>query len=251
MFPNSLNSWLIGGRPGSAAPTRLFTFSYAGGGASTFRQWNKLLPLQIDSYAVQLPGREGRFNETRITQFPDAILAIADALLPHLDRPFAFFGHSLGGLLAFETARHLRRLNAPLPVHLFLSGCSAPQTQYKKEAYSKLSDAAFIQSVKKYGGLPNEILQNSELVDLFLPILRADFSLFETYRYSEEAALDCPITAFGGLHDTETSEDHLNAWDVHTIQAFRLRMFPGNHFYLNASQNDLLTEITRDLQRLF
>lgn len=250
MLQSTPNRWLVGGRGDSAATIRLFAFSYAGGGASVFRQWNRLLPPHIDTYAVQLPGRETRFTDPRLTRFTDAVEAIADALRPSFDRPFAFFGHSLGGSLAFETARHLRRLNAPVPMHLFVSGCSAPQIKERKEEYSKLSNNEFLQVVQKYGGIPNEVLQHTELLELMLPVLRADFSLFESYHYVEEAALDFPITAFGGLEDGETPQENLAAWKTQTVKAFRLRMFQGGHFYLQAAQSQLLDEIARDLARL-
>jgi surfactin synthase thioesterase subunit len=246
MFQNAPNRWLIG-PDSSKAPIRLFAFPHAGGAASVFRQWNSVLAPRIDSYGVQLPGRETRFIEPRLTHFSTAIQAIADALLPSLDRPFAFFGHSLGGLLAFETARYLRRLNAPLPLHLFVSGCSAPQVRKPIEEYSKLSDAGFIQAVQKFGGIPNELLQNAELLELFLPILRADFDLLETYRYVQETSLDCPITAFGGLGDAEAPQSELAEWNVHTTKTFRLRMFSGDHFFIRTAENLLLQEIARDL----
>lgn len=250
MFQKTPNRWLIGGRAENLPAIRLFAFPYAGGGASVFRQWNKILPPGIDTYSIQLPGRETRFAEPKLTQFAAAIDAIVDALRPSLDRPFVFFGHSLGGVLAFETARTLRRLNAPVPLRLFISGCSAPQIREPKE-YNKLSDDEFIQAVRKFGGMPDEVLQNTELLELFLPTLRADFSLLETYHYVQDTALDCPITAFGGLDDVETSQDNLTAWNIHTTKAFRVSMFPGDHFFLHTAQNLLLAEIARDLDGLF
>lgn len=247
MLQNTPNRWLIGGKPGETTPLRLFAFSYAGGGASAYRPWNKILPSYIESYAVQLPGRETRFSEPALTQFPVAVQTVTNALLPQLDKPFAFFGHSLGGLLAFEVTRQLRRLNAPLPLHLFVSATSAPQTQEPRQEDSKLPDDEFIQTVRKFGGIPDEVLQHTELLQLLLPTLRADFRLFETYQYVQEPVLDCPITAFGGLDDAETPQDKLAAWDIHTTRAFRLRMFSGDHFYLHAARELLLAEIVRDL----
>ncbi len=249
MIQNTPNRWLVGGRPQSTSTIRLFAFPYAGGGASVFRQWNKILPPKIDTYAVQLPGRETRFVEPKLTRFSAAVDAIVTALRPSLNQPFAFFGHSLGGLLAFETTRQLRRLGAPLPVHLFVSASSAPHLITRDEAYSKMPDATFIQYVQKYGGLPDEVISNAELLDLFLPTLRADFSLFETYQQAEEPPLNCPITAFGGANDLESPREKLAAWNAYTTQAFRVQIFPGNHFFLNTTQTPLLGEIIRDLDR--
>jgi medium-chain acyl-[acyl-carrier-protein] hydrolase len=250
MFQSTANRWLIGGRTDNVAKLRLFAFHHAGGGASLFRQWHKILPPTIEIYAVQLPGRETRFTEPKLTYFQTAIEAIVNAIRPSLDHPFVFFGHSLGAMLAFETARQLQRLGAPVPLHLFLSGCSAPQVHDPKEENSKLSDADFIQSVNKFGGMPEEILQNAELMELFLPTLRADFSLLETYQYREEPALDCPITALGGLNDLEAPQVKLTAWNIHTTRAFRVGMFPGDHFYLNHARTMLLAEIVRELDYL-
>lgn len=249
MMQNTPNRWLVGGRPQSTASLRLFAFAYAGGGASAFRMWNKMLPPKIDTYAIQLPGRESRFAEPRLTQFSAAVDAIVAELRPSLNQPFAFFGHSLGGLLAFEVTRQLRRLGAPLPVHLFVSASSAAHLIMRDEHYSQMSDTQFIQSIKKYGGLPDEVLNNAELLELFLPTLRADFSLFETYQYIEEPPLDCPITAFGGINDLESPREKLAAWSTYTTRAFRVQIFAGNHFFLNTAQTPLLAEITRDLER--
>lgn len=251
MFPNNnLNPWLIGGRAGAVAPIRLFTLPYAGGGASAYRAWNKILPPQIDAYAVQLPGRETRYAEPRITQFSAAVEAITEAIRPHLDRPFAIFGHSLGARLAFETTRRLRHLNLPMPKHLFVSSCTAPQINKKRQIYHTLADQDFIEAVTKLGGMPDALLQNDELLELVLPILRADFSLYETYQYMVEPVLHCPITAFGGIEDSEAMPDDVEQWQRQTTQNFRTRLFPGNHFYLNAHTNELLSEIVRDLKHL-
>jgi medium-chain acyl-[acyl-carrier-protein] hydrolase len=249
MLQSTPNRWLVGGRGDSAAALRLFMFSYAGGGASVFRQWNRLMPPWIDAYAVQLPGRETRFTEPRLTRFPAAVEAIAEALRPSLDRPFAFFGHSMGAILAFETARFLRRSKAPTPAHLFVSGSSAPQIREPKK-YADLPDDEFLQAVRKFGGIPDEVMQHTELLELMMPVLRADFALFESYQYIEEAVLDCPITAFGGLDDVDTPQDNLIAWNIHTSRAFRLSMFEGGHFYLYTAQNLLVNEISRELAPL-
>lgn len=249
MLQSTPNRWLVGGRGDPTAALRLFTFSYAGGGASVFRQWNRLLAPRIDTYSVQLPGRETRFTEPRLTDFSTAVNAIVEALRPSLTRPFAIFGHSMGAMLAFETVRQLRRLNGPMPQHLFVSGCSAPQIR-EPNTYSQLPDDEFLQKVRKYGGIPDEILHHTELLQLVLPVLRADFQLFESYEFIDEAALDCPITVFGGLDDADAPHDHLTPWRIHTTKAFRLRMFEGGHFYLNAAQNLLLSEIAGDLARL-
>lgn len=249
MLQSTPDRWLVGGRKESTAPLRLFAFPYAGGSASAFRQWHKSMPPNIDFFALQLPGREMRFSEPKLTYFVTAMEAIVTALRPHLNQPFAFFGHSLGAWLAFESVRCLRRMGGPAPVHLFLSGGSAPQVQDPIPGYNRFSDAEFIKSVTRYGGMAEELLENKDLMDLFLPTLRADFSLLETYKYFEEPPLDCPISVFGGLDDPEAPRAKLAAWNIHTTKTFRISMFPGNHFYLNQHQAALTGEIIRALDR--
>jgi medium-chain acyl-[acyl-carrier-protein] hydrolase len=241
-----MNSWVTCSRPRTQARLRLFCFPYAGGGASIFRAWPDDLPgMQV--CPVQLPGRENRLREPCFIRLEPLVQALVQALPPYLDMPYAFFGHSLGALIGFELARALVRENRSGPVHLFVSGHSAPQVQSLEPPIHQLPEPDFIKELRCLNGTPGEVLQHAELMALLLPVLRADFAINETYVYTPGTLLDCPISAFGGLQDNLASRDDLAAWRDQTRSTFTLRMFPGDHFFLHSARPLLLRAIVHDL----
>jgi medium-chain acyl-[acyl-carrier-protein] hydrolase len=177
---------------------------------------------------------------------PPLVAAITDALLPYIDQPFALFGHSMGALVSFEVARQLRRTQGVLPVHLFVSAHSAPQLA-RHHFIHTLPDRQFLEEVRQLNGTPDEVLAHSELRELFLPILRADFAVCETYAYTDDQPLSCPISAFGGLRDEHVKLDNLKAWREQTSASFSLRMFPGDHFFMNTDRLFLIQALVHDL----
>jgi len=232
------------------AHLRLFCFPYAGGGASAYRGWAASLPADVEVCPVQLPGRESRLREPAFVRPEPLVLALADVLQPLLDLPYAFFGHSLGALIAFELARELRRRAQPLPVHLFVSARRAPQVPARERPIHDLPEEEFLAELRKLKGTPEEVLQHAELMRLLGPVLRADFAVNETYAYVAGEPLDLGISAFGGLGDEEVTREDLAQWSDHTRGPFRLRMLPGDHFFLHSGR-DLITEsVARDLAEL-
>lgn len=240
-------NWIARPRPNSQAGLRLFCFPYSGAGASVFYPWSDVLPATVEVYPVQFPGRETRLAEPPFTRLAPLVQAAAQALLPYLDRPFAFFGHSLGALVSFELVRHLRRQRGPGPVHLFVSGHDAPQIPDCNPPIHNLPEPEFVEKLRRLNGMSEEVLENAELMQLLLPILRADFAVCETYRYEADRPLDCPISAFGGLQDAYVSRENLEAWRAQTDNSFSLRLFPGDHFYLNTDRSLLLRVLAREL----
>lgn len=247
---STFNSWVTCPKPNPQAKLRLFCFHYAGGGALSFRTWSDSLPLTVEVCPIELPGRGFRLMEPPFTRLEPLIQAIAHALLPCLDKPFAFFGHSMGGLVSFELAQILRKKYDLSPVHLFVSGRRAPQVPDPKPPIHALAEPAFLEELRRLNGTPEAVLENAELMQLLLPTLRADFAVIETYVYAPEPPLDCPITAFGGLQDREVSCDDLKAWQEQTNAAFSLQMLPGNHFFLHSAQPLLLQSLSRELHRI-
>ncbi|MGF1523405.1 MAG: thioesterase II family protein [Leptolyngbyaceae cyanobacterium] len=243
------NSWIQCLCPNPQARLRLFCFPYAGGGVWNFRTWAEALPKTLEVYAIALPGRGKRFTETAFTQLAPLVDAIASAIIPYLDKSFAFFGHSMGGLVSFELARLLRRNAQCNPVHLFVSGRRAPQLPATDKPIHALSDPKFLQEIRRLNGTPNTVLENAELMQLMLPTLRADFTLLETYVYRYEPPLSCPITTFGGLQDSEVSVEALEAWCEQTSATFSLKMLPGDHFFLHFSQFSLMQLIRQELNQ--
>jgi medium-chain acyl-[acyl-carrier-protein] hydrolase len=244
------SGWLGRPAPNPEAALRLFCFPYAGGTSLIYRAWPKLLPRAIEVCAVQLPGRGERLSEPAYTNIADLVRALADALLLRLDKPFALFGHSMGALISFELARELRRRAAPPPLHLFVSGRRAPQIERSRPPTYDLPDEEFLLDLRRLNGTPLEVLEHPELMRLLLPLLRADFAVCQTYVYSPEPPLDCPITAFGGLHDGGVPREHVEAWREQTAAAFSVRMLPGDHFFLRTQQHPLLDILSRRLGQL-
>ncbi|HEX8320285.1 thioesterase II family protein [Longimicrobium sp.] len=244
----SMKRWTLVPSPNPAARVRLFCFPYAGGGASIFNTWPRGLPAEVEVVGVQPPGREARIGETPIGNLHELADAIHRELTPLLDRPFVLFGHSNGGLMAFEVARRLRRAGGPMPELLVASGRPAPQVTDDEPPIHALPYDEFIAALRRYNGTPEEILANAEIMELLEPVLRADFSLGETYRYDPEPPLDVPITAFGGERDDEVPRDHVEAWREQTTGAFHVQMFPGDHFFLNSDRDQVLAALSRELR---
>lgn len=245
----TVNSWVIC-PTNPQAKMRLFCFPYAGGGIWSFRTWFNSLPLTVEVCPVELPGRGTRLMEAPFTRLEPLTQALARALLNYLDKPFAFFGHSMGGTVSFELARLLRREYSLNPVHLFVSGCRAPQKPDLDPPIHALPEPAFLDELRRLNGTPDAVLEDAELMHLLLPTLRADFAVIETYVYASEPPLDCPITAFGGLQDLEISHDELKAWQEQTNAAFSLQMFKGDHFFLHSAQSLLLQSLNKKLDCL-
>jgi medium-chain acyl-[acyl-carrier-protein] hydrolase len=221
-------------RPAAEPPKmRLFCLPHAGGGATAFRLWHAALPASIQVCPILLPGREMRRSEPAHTSLNTLVDAIAGELLPWLDMPYAIFGHSMGSLLAFEWVRRLQHRGHAMPSWLFLSGRRAPDSPHDgRPPLHPLPDPEFLeQLVDIYQGIPQEILREPELMNLFLPILRADIAVVESYNFQEDEPLDCPMTVFAGSKDASVNWDQLLAWNRQTRRSFAVELLPGGHFY--------------------
>ncbi|WBC14938.1 alpha/beta fold hydrolase [Micromonospora sp. WMMA1998] len=238
--------WFFRRRPDPQARMRLFCFPYAGGGAGVFRTWTDELPPDVEVLAAQLPGREARVGEKPFTRIGPLVDALATAIRPHLDRPFMFFGHSMGALVAFELARHLRREHLPQPDRLMLAAYRAPQLPNPNIKIYHLPDEV-LKVVLQTDGTPQRILQNDELMRAMLPTLRADFELCDTYEYREEPPLDYPLSIFGGTEDVRISAGDLDGWRAHAGAGCTFTRVPGGHFFVHSAQDLLLAAIAEVL----
>ena len=245
-FTQITNPWISNLKPNPSASLRLFCFPYAGGNSYIFRPWLDRIPKTIEICSIELPGRGLQLKSAPFSQIEPLVKAIATAILPYLDKPFAFFGHSMGGLVSFELARFIRREYNLEPVHLFISGRRAPQTKDAKPPIHDLTQAEFIEELRQLNGTPEVVLNNNELMELLLPILRADFAVLENYHYTPEAPLNCPISVFGGLQDPEVHLEQLEAWREQTVGSFSLKMLTGDHFFIHSSQF-LLPELIKQI----
>lgn len=240
--------WIVVPAPKPAARARLFCFPFAGAGAAAFHAWARKLPAYLELCILQLPGRESRMGQKPISDWGVLMDALSGEFRDWTDRPFAFFGHSLGATMAFELTRRLRREGRPLPIHLFVSGRAAPQLPLARPPVHHLSDAEFRDELRDLQGTPEEVLQNEELMEFILPLLRADFTLAETHPYHEEPPFGLPISAFGGVEDPYAPEDALDAWRAHTSARFRRTMYPGGHFYLQDPGVELVAAIEEQIR---
>lgn len=242
--------WIFCPRPNPSAQMRLFCFPYAGGTAALFRSWPENLPADVEVVAVQLPGRLSRHNHAPFTRLAPLLHALEAALLPYLNEPFAFFGHSMGALISFELARQLRRSCDRHPIHLFAAGRRAPQIPDADAPIYHLPDDSFIAELHQLNGISDLVMQDAQLLQLVLPTLRADVELCETYTYVEEAPLDCSITVLGGLNDTMVPQADLAAWKEQTTAGCTLRMFTGDHFFVQSARKQVVGVVGQDLSRL-
>ena len=241
--------WLYRPALRQQATVRLFCFPYAGVGAAVFRPWSAGLSARVDVCAVQLPGRTTRMSEPPITSIPALVDGIVAAISPHLEIPFVFFGHSMGAILAAEVTRELARRGARLPHYLIVSARRPPHIPDPQSPLRNLSDTEFVEEVmRRYSAIPAEILGEKDLLALLLPALRADIAALETHRPSRQAALPCPIIAFGGSDDVQTPKAHLEAWREETSSHFEVCDFPGGHFYLESGRIEVLAKVSEFLE---
>jgi medium-chain acyl-[acyl-carrier-protein] hydrolase len=240
--------WLAGRELDPRADLRLFCLPYAGGGAAVYRGWPERAPSGQQVLPRELPGRGTRLREAPVRRLAPLIRSLADALRDALDRPYALFGHSMGGLLAFELARALRRRPVRQPAHVFLSAAAAPSTPPSPPLLHCATDDEIRRRLAELGGTPPDLLDDVELMRLMLPVLRADFAVLETYEHRTEPPLSTPLTVLGGRSDRIVPPRALDGWRQHTSAGSRLCLFPGGHFFLHGpAATDVLATVARDL----
>ena len=241
--------WLQWPMPRDDAKLRLFCFHHAGVGAAVYRHWGSELPSPVEVAAIQLPGRANRFTEPPIANIPLLVQELASNLAPHLQGQFAFFGHSMGAVLAYELAHALRNRDLPTPCQLIVSGRKAPTVPNRFLPLSHLPDDDFIAEINnRYGGIAPEILQHQDVLNLLLPCLRADIAALESFATPGYPPLEIPIAVFGGDSDRQNPVEDLAPWRQATTAEFRLRVFPGGHFYLDALRKRVVAEVLEILR---
>jgi medium-chain acyl-[acyl-carrier-protein] hydrolase len=244
---SNTHTWITRSTPQPNAAMRLFCLPYAGGGSIIFHHWGRELPADIEVCAIKLPGRESRLSETPFVRVAPLVQALVEGLTPYLDRPFALFGHSLGGLVSFELAHELLRQQRPAPVHLLVSAMRAPHLPAANPGMHDLPTAAFIARLRDFRGTPEAILNHRHMMDMLMPTLRADFAMSETHTYVAKEPLDCPITVLGGQEDTLVSEEALRAWQGYTHHTFTMHTIPGGHFFIQSARSVVLEKVVQAL----
>lgn len=229
----SPDAWFMARSAAGSTRPQLYCLPHAGAGASTYRQWPNLLP-GVDVVPVQLAGRESRFTEPPSTSARRIVEQLAPLLARRAQRPFALFGHSMGALLAYELAHALHALGNS-PGHLFVSGYSSPRlprpTQHAP--VHAMSDPDVVAHLTSLDGTAAEVLEHPELLEMLLPVVKADFAVCETYQHPDRPPLDLPVTVLGGLDDAGADRAGLLAWEELTTGDLAVHQFPGGHFYLH------------------
>ena len=239
--------WLIHHRA-ARSRLRLYCFSYAGGSAGVFKPWRELLDAEVDLCAIQLPGRGMRLKEPPVKSLPELVQQIAQQIANEPPGPFAFFGHSLGALVAFEVTRFLVRHQLARPVHLFASGASAPQQRSEVPRLHEMDDEAMSAALAKYNGTPPEVLQHRELMELVAPAIRADFGIAADYVYAPGVPLDLPIMVLQGTRDPDVNVEQAEAWRLETRGPSEVHWFDGDHFFIEGARAQVLARVNAQLR---
>jgi medium-chain acyl-[acyl-carrier-protein] hydrolase len=243
-------SWLTCVQPNPQAKMRLFCFPYAGGSAQLYHRWAASLPSTVEVCPIQLPGRGNRMKDAPFQHLTPLVKAISEGILPYLNKPFCFFGHSMGAMISFELTRRIRVQYGLQPLHLFVAGRTAPQVVVDEPHTYHLPEPEFLESLHDLNGTPKELLANTELMQLMIPLLRADFEVCQTYSYVSGPSLECPLTVYGGTQDCHVSLEGYEAWNEQTTGPFKLTMFDGDHFFIHSHQQQLLQTLAKELDHV-
>jgi surfactin synthase thioesterase subunit len=228
---------------------KLFCFPYAGGSSAVFNKWRHFLDKKIEMAAVELAGRGRRIYDPLYDSIQEAVEDVYKMINGRLDgTPYAIFGHSMGGIIAYELAQKIRALKQPLPVHVFFSGRGAPHIPGKNDKmFHQMPDDDFKKEIIELGGTPREFFEHPELIDALLPMLRSDFKIAETYEKPRDVTpLDCDITIFIGKEEEVTAEQ-MHGWKDHSKNRCTIHYFDGEHFFINEKREKIVKIINHTL----
>lgn len=227
---------------------RLICLPYAGGGVRTYQSWAAQLPEGVELVAVQPPGRGSFMGTPAYNNMAMLVNALYKEISPLLDRPYVLFGHSLGSRIAFELLHQLQLRNQRLPELFMASGSSSPDTARSKASTYQLSDAQFVAELQRMNGTPTEVLENKELMSILLPLLRADFQLAETYRFTGSVQFPLELHVLGGLDDVDVPLENLPHWGRFFSKKMHVHTFAGGHFFIETHQSEVIALVRRLLK---
>lgn len=227
-----------------SAKLRLFLFPFAGGGISTYMPWCSSFNQDVELVLVQPPGRGARMAEKAFDDMNSLVAEILKSKALIHEMPCIFFGHSLGSRIAYETCCQLGANQLALPLHLIVSGSKAAHINDKPKHVHDLPEQAFITELRRLNGTPAEILENSEILSLLIPLLRADFKISECYK-AEGNTIHTPITALGGEQDVDVDLANLSAWEALTTSNFEVNVMRGDHFFINTNRDAVIHEVKK------
>lgn len=236
------NPWFINFKKNPLKKIHLFCFHHSGGGASIFHSWIEHLSSSIEMIAIQLPGRESRFSEKLTNNLTEILENLSEGFNTFKETPFFLFGHSLGGLLAYEFAKKVYKKYSLSPKHLIVSATKAPHIPRKRALHS-LDDRDLKEQLKIFNGIDDKILHNEELLQLFFPIIRSDFSISENYINHTIIPIPCNITHLSGKNDKTINQHEILEWGKYTTADFKNLTFEGGHFFIKNNQKTIINYI--------
>lgn len=237
------NLWLPKTHSEGQNRTQVFCFPHAGGGSAIYHRWEKLLPRHLGVVPIKLPGRESRFNETSHDNIETLIAAMAPEIVDAMHEPFALYGHSMGGLIAYELAQHLRKQYAKSPRALFVSASRSPDRFKENQTLHRLPDEEMIRSLVRDFGRGGEVsAAELDMMRMMSDTIRADLKLLETYEHATQDPLPCPIIGIAATEDHKVTVSDVNGWRAFTTERFTMRTMPGHHFFLR-EQEKAITEL--------
>lgn len=235
-----MSSWFVNYSQSSNPTYKIICFHPAGGSASQFRTWPAHLPGEISILALQLPGREERFNERKITEFSSLIPIIAEQFMSHLTTPYVIVGHSLGALIGFEIVRHFQLTKQQLPEFLVIAAKEPPTVHKIPSRPEIMDDEWLLRRLKSYSSVPEDLFQFDEFKEIFMPYIRSDFLLLNSYRYNSSPQLKVPVIALHGNEDRTVELNKIRSWSNLTGHSFKLKTFKGGHFFIRDSEKEVL-----------
>ncbi|MFI6846768.1 thioesterase II family protein [Kitasatospora sp. NPDC050467] len=236
--------WVVRPRPVAEPDVRVICFPHIGAGASIYNEWADRLPAGAELCAVRFPGRENRLDEPPIEEMPELLETLGSVLAPVTQGRFVLFGHCSGSLVAFEFARWLRAQGRPQPELLVVSSIEAPAVRSIESPLHLLPREELFEQVASFGGVAPGVLGDPDLMEMFEPVLRADYRLIERAPYAPGLPLDVPIAVAGGMHDHFVTYESMAAWRWETTRPFSLHMYPTSHFVLDEA-SELVSALLR------
>ena len=231
--------------------THLYCLPHAGGGVAMYHRWKRILPSSFQVLPVRLPGREDRIRESAISDLNQLIESLLVGFQDSGRQPMAFFGHSMGGLIAFQLSRRLQQTRLGTPKAVFVSAIRPPHLPKPDPMLHTLGDEELIETaLQRYGSTSAASSDERQLMRLMLGTIRSDFEMLERFTFHPDPQLDCPIYALGGADDIAVSRAELAQWEQHTASQFQQRLFPGGHFYLREQEKTVISYVKRSLERL-
>ncbi|MEH6534418.1 MAG: thioesterase domain-containing protein [Photobacterium frigidiphilum] len=227
------------------ATVRIFFLPYAGGSASIYQDWTSQLPPGVEAVLIQLPGRANRFGEELISKMPTLINQLFENIVEMTDLPYIIFGHSMGSRIGYQLIDFLKKNEYPLPVHFIASGSKAPHQKRHKSGSYLLPEEEFIQEIKRLDATPQEIIDNKELLNICINILRSDFEVADYQSEIPNIKHNISFTLLFGLFDEEVCFDDIEEWKLHFESDIDVILFNGGHFFINSHQSKLISEINK------